>query len=140
MVSESLTLWGLFFSAFLSSTLLPGSSEVLLVTLLHQENHDPWLLVSVATSGNTLGGMSTWGIGRIADWWAPLGRLPKESHRRAIRRVQQWGSPGLLFSWLPVVGDSLCLAAGWLRINWVVACLFMAVGKAARYAVIVTLL
>ena len=48
-------------------------------------------------------------------------------------RVQQWGSPILLFSWVPIIGDALCVAAGWLRLNVWQCALFMALGKFARY-------
>ncbi len=58
-------LWGLFLSAFLSSTLLPGGSEAVLAILTSQQSHPLWLLLTVATAGNTLGGMTSWGIGRL---------------------------------------------------------------------------
>jgi membrane protein YqaA with SNARE-associated domain len=42
----------------------------------------------------------------------------------------------LLLAWVPLIGDALCLAAGWLRLHWWQAALFMAMGKFARYWVI----
>ena len=71
MSVDDFTLGGLFLSAFLSSTLLPGGSEVVLALLANQNAHDPWLLLGVATAGNTLGGMSSWGLGRIIGWKYP---------------------------------------------------------------------
>jgi membrane protein YqaA with SNARE-associated domain len=50
--------------------------------------------------------------------------------------VQKYGSPALLLSWVPIVGDPLCVAAGWLRINPWLAALFMGLGKFTRYLVI----
>ena len=35
--------------------------------------------------------------------------------------------------YLHLLGDALCLAAGWLRLHWLPCCLFMALGKFARY-------
>ena len=94
------------------------------------------VLLAVATAGNTLGGMSSWGIGRLLAMRFPAQGLLKQQHQRALQRLQHWGSPALLFSWLPVVGDPLCLAAGWLRMHWLVSLLFIAVGKAVRYLII----
>jgi len=46
----------------------------------------------------------------------------------------------LLLSWLPVIGDPLCAAAGWLRLHWLLSLVFIGVGKTARYAVLLYLL
>ena len=139
-MSETLGLWGLFISALVSSTLLPGGSEAVIYALGHLQQHDPWLLLGVATLGNTLGGMLTWLLG----WWLarhyPPEHIHAARHAGAIARLRRWGAPVLLLSWLPLVGDPLCFAAGWLRINGLLALIFIAAGKAARYAVIVFLI
>ena len=62
-VTDALSLWGLFASAFVSSTLFPGGSEVALGVLAAQDRHDPWLLLAVASFGNTLGALTTWLLG-----------------------------------------------------------------------------
>ncbi len=130
-------LWGLLFGSFFGSTLLPGGSEVLLVLLASNGEHSKLALLGVATLGNTLGGMSSWLIGRVIAWRYPTTQaITSESRQRAIQRMQKWGAPLLLLSWLPIVGDPLCVAAGWLRIHGGLALLFIAAGKAARYAVI----
>ena len=132
-------LWGLFFSSFISSTLLPGGSEAILAALQFNKTHDPLTLLSVATAGNTLGGLSSWLVGfLIAKRW-PTKNLLKPDQQRAADWLEQHGSPLLLLSWLPIIGDPLCLAAGWLKINFWSALLFITVGKAARYAVILIL-
>ncbi len=135
-MGEDYSLWGLFFSAFLSSTVLPGSSEVVLLALATQGEIPHWDLLAVATAGNTLGGMSSWVLGWVIALRYPLTELSKPSHRRAVERVRQWGSPILLFSWVPVIGDPLCVAAGWLRMSWIRAWLFIGMGKAVRYGVV----
>lgn len=140
MTGEDYSLLGLFFSAFLSSTILPGSSEVLLLALGAQGDLPHWNLLAVATAGNTLGGMSSWVLGWIIALRYPLTALSKAAHRRAVDRVRQWGSPILLLSWVPVIGDPLCVAAGWLRISWLGALLFIGIGKALRYGVLLSLL
>ncbi|HID49683.1 MAG TPA: DedA family protein [Chromatiales bacterium] len=130
------SLWALFSSAFLSSTLLPGGSEAVLAWLQQVGDHSPWLLLGVATLGNTLGGMTSWGLGRLIAIRYPAAGLVRTSHRRALARIERWGSPVLLLSWLPVIGDPLCVAAGWLRIHWLTSLLFIGLGKGLRYAVL----
>ncbi len=132
MDAASVGLWGRFTSAFLSATLLPGGSEVVLAYLAHADNHDPLILLAVASAGNTLGGMSSWLIGRLF----PAGRLQDSELHPAASRIRKYGSPALLLSWLPVIGDPLCAAAGWLRVPWYRALLFVALGKIARYTVV----
>ena len=138
VIASDWSLWGLFLSAFISSTLLPGGSEVVLVLIAADSGADKLVLLAVATLGNALGGMSSWALGRVIVWRFPARRFAAKE-QRAIARLQRWGSPALLLSWLPVVGDPLCLAAGWLRIHWLPSLVFIAVGKAARYAVLLIL-
>ncbi len=138
-IDSDINLIGLFLSAFVSSTLLPGGSEIALVYLAQQGEHPPAALWLAATTGNTLGGLTSWLLG----WWLqhryPLRRLDEAKHRQALDRLRRWGSPVLLLSWLPVIGDPLCLVAGWLRIGLGRALLFIALGKGARYAVLLAL-
>ena len=140
MTGEEFSLFGLFLSAFLSSTVLPGSSEVVLAALATHSDTPLWRLLTVATVGNTLGGMTSWGLGWMISWRYPLTALSKPPQRQAVERVRQWGSPVLLLSWVPFLGDPLCVASGWLRISWIKALLFILLGKAFRYAVILALL
>jgi len=134
------SLWSLFVSAFLSSTLLPGGSEVVLAYLASNETHSPHMLLLVAAVGNTLGGMTSWGIGRLIAYKYPARGLVKPTHQQAVDRIQRWGSPLLLLSWLPVIGDPLCVAAGWLRIPWLLSLLFIGAGKTSRYVVLLYLM
>ena len=134
------SLWGLFSSAFLSSTLLPGGSEAVLVYLASHETYSPFILLLVAALGNTLGGMTSWSLGRLIAVKYPARGLVKPAHQNAVTRLQHWGSPLLLLSWLPLIGDPLCVAAGWLRIHWLMSLLFIGIGKTARYAVLLYLL
>ena len=129
-------LWELFFSALISSTLLPGGSEALLAYQATNNTASPLTLLVVATAGNSLGGMLSWLLGRWLVWRFPARKL-EEKRQAAMARLQRWGSPALLFSWLPIVGDPLCLAAGWLRTHWLWSLLFIATGKALRYSAII---
>jgi membrane protein YqaA with SNARE-associated domain len=121
---ETLGLWGLLVSSFVSSTLLPGNSEVVLVAVLHQAPALKWPAIAVATLGNALGGLTSYGVGRL---------FPKPHTGRAVGWLRRFGPAALLLSWLPVIGDALCVASGWLRQNVGAAALFIAIGKFLRY-------
>lgn len=117
-------LWSMFAASFIAATLVPLSSEAVLFALLRLH---PDLLVpaiAVATLGNTLGGMSSYLIGRFIAQKKPLNQLA---------RMRRWGAPAMMLAWLPVVGDALCVAAGWLKLNWLAVLLFQAAGRLARY-------
>jgi membrane protein YqaA with SNARE-associated domain len=122
-------LWGLFLSAFVSATILPGNSEIVLIAVLAKHPSLFWESIAVATLGNTLGGMTSYAIGRL---------LPNKTESRAMAWVQRHGEWSLLLSWVPVIGDALCVAAGWLRLSPVRSLLMIAIGKCARYLVLAT--
>ncbi len=133
-------LWTLFGSSFLASTLLPGGSEAVLVYSHVQEFAPPQILLLIASLGNTLGGLSNWLIGWSLKNRLSRPTLEKPAEKKALWRLYQYGSPLLLFSWLPVIGDPLCLAAGWVGIRLLPALLFIAMGKTVRYAVLLALI
>jgi membrane protein YqaA with SNARE-associated domain len=126
--------WALFASAFLSATLLPGSSEALLLLRL-AEGH-PWLpLVLVATAGNLMGSLLTYGMGRVGNRVLHNRWLGIDEHEvsRAEAWFRKWGLSSLLLAWLPVVGDPLCLVAGLLRVRFIPFVFLVGTGKLARY-------
>ena len=133
---DDYSLIGLFLSAFISSTLFPGGSEAVVVYMATQEAYPLMQLWWVASVGNTLGGMTSWLLGYWLAIRFPAQGLVKPGHQRALAWIQRWGSGVLLLSWLPVVGDPLCVVAGWLRMHWFICVLMILVGKAARYGVL----
>lgn len=120
-------LWGLFLTSFLSATLLPGGSEAVLFAALRAYPEHMAEAIALATAGNTLGGMSTYLMARL---------IPRQTVPKQLDVVRHWGSPVLVLAWAPVIGDALCVAAGWLRINWLAGLAWMAIGKLARYLVV----
>ncbi len=126
-MNESVSLAALFTSSFLAATLLPGGSEAVLFAVLKFHPQQFWPALAVATLGNTLGGMSSYLIGRIIPQTKPL---------KGLATLQKYGSATLLLAWVPIIGDPLCVAAGWLRFNPWLSALFIAVGKFARYWII----
>lgn len=125
---SSSPLWVLGGSGFLSATLLPGGSEAAFLATLSLHQYPIYLVILVATIGNTLGGLTNYWIGV----WLP-NRAAQNSHYRVINWLSRYGYWALLLSWLPVVGDPLCLVAGWLKMRFLPALLMIALGKAARY-------
>ncbi len=126
-LTSDLSLWGLFLASLLGATLLPGGSEIVLVGVLKFHPELFWPAILLGTLGNTLGGMITFAMG-----WM----LPATQQLKHVEKMRRYGTPTLLLAWTPLMGDALCLAAGWLRLNIGYALLFMAVGKLARYWVV----
>lgn len=130
-MTETAGLGTLFVSSFLAATLLPGGSEIVLAALLANGTVSLWPALAVATVGNTLGGLSSYLVGRL---------LPqRKTEAKAVDWMRRHGVPALLLSWVPFIGDALCVAAGWLRVNawWCALCI--GIGKFARYYVVARL-
>ncbi|MDX8379692.1 MAG: YqaA family protein [Gallionella sp.] len=126
-MTETASLLSLFASSFLAATLLPGGSEVVLFGVLQAYPDAVWRALGIATLGNTLGGMVSFGMGWL---------LPQTQQLKHVEKLRRYGTPALLLAWAPLIGDALCLAAGWLRLNGWEAATFMAIGKFARYGLI----
>ncbi len=120
-------LWGLFAAAFISATVLPGGSEFVLMALLAKHPDQFWQAIAVATVGNTLGGLTSYWLGRL---------LPNKAEGRAIEWLKKYGYWTLLMSWIPLFGDAICVAAGWMRLNVWAALPLFAIGKLFRYALV----
>ncbi|MEI2417822.1 YqaA family protein [Orrella sp. JC864] len=130
----------IFAIALVSATLLPLGSEPAVFGYIKLAPDMFWAAVLVATAGNTLGGAISYWMGLGAEkayerWKAKHGkeRAPGRWDARARAWMSRLGPPALLFSWLPVVGDPLCAAAGWLRLRFWPCLAYMAIGKFARY-------
>ena len=128
---------GLFISAFLAATLVPAWSEVLFTGLL-TAGYDPWWLLISAATGNSLGSIVNWALGRYLlhfqdRRWFPFRR---ESLGLAQRWYARWGVWTLLLAWLPVGGDALTFIAGMMRVRFWLFFGLTAIGKTARYAIL----
>ncbi|MDE5428728.1 YqaA family protein, partial [Raoultella ornithinolytica] len=102
-----------------------------LVAMLLTGASQPWALVLIATIGNSLGGVTNVILGRLF----PL-RKTSRWQEKATGWLKRYGAVTLLLSWAPVIGDLLCLLAGWMRISWGPVLFFLCLGKALRYIVI----
>ena len=138
---EEAGLWGLFLASFLAATILPFSSEALLGVMALGEWSSVSLLL-LASIGNTLGGLTNYGIGR----WVPeeklLRRLRIDTAKadRWRNLVQRYGTWAALLCWLPIIGDPIAIALGLFRAPLAPSALLMFLGKAARYAVLLSIL
>ncbi len=132
-----LGLWGLFLACFLAATILPFSSEAVLAACAL----GPWSafsLLLVASAGNWLGGMSSYGLGRLGDP-VRIARWLRTDPAKAIRwqeRITHHGPWAALLCWVPVIGDPIAIALGLGRAPWIPTSLLMLLGKTIRYAVL----
>ena len=122
-------LLGLFTASFVAATIFPLPSEAALFAYLRLHPGNGVLAVMVATLGNTLGGMTTYFIGHLFP-------ASKQIDPRALHWLRRLGPAATFFAWVPIVGDALSFAAGWLRLRWWTVLLFMAAGRLLRYIAI----
>lgn len=132
---------GLFASAFLAATILPFSSEAVLATLSTLDGVDFVILWAVATAGNTLGAMVNWVLGRWCLHWQDRKWFPfkAEDLDKADRWFAKWGVWSLLISWVPVIGDPITFAAGFLRVNFWLFAVLVLIAKGGRYVAVLVI-
>lgn len=129
---------GLFLASFLAATILPLGSEVVFVALIAM-GMSPWGCVVVASVGNWLGGMTNYYLGHLGkvEWIEKYLKVKKEK----IEKVQHWlegkGAGMAFFSFLPIVGDVIAIALGYMRANVYVVNITMFLGKFARYVALI---
>jgi membrane protein YqaA with SNARE-associated domain len=137
-LSAEAGLWGLFFSAFVSATVLPGSSEVVMTALVTAYPALAWPAFFAALAGNVTGCVLTFGMGHGArQGYERFQRVRVDVDNPHVQRLRRWGPPALFMSFLPLVGDALVLAAGWLKLPFWQSMLWIAAGKATRYLLLV---
>ncbi len=128
----------LFFSAFGAATLLPLQSEAVLISSLHYSAYAPSLLIGVASIGNILGSCVNWYLGRSLlhfqqkRWFA----FRPEQIVKSQALYAKYGSPLLLLSWVPVIGDPITLIAGFLKESFIRFILLVTLAKVSRYLVL----
>lgn len=128
----------LFAASFLAATFVPFYSEFAVLGMLAIDE-DPAPVLAIATLGNTLGAAVNWLLGRFLlryrdRRWFPV----KESQlARAQKWYQRYGVWSLLLAWLPVGGDALTFIAGTMRVRFALFFVLTAIGKGARYAVLI---
>ncbi len=129
-----LGLLGLFISSFIAATVIPFSSELVLSILIANQYPLATCLI-IATLGNWLGGISSYGLGRLGEWTyiKYFTGLNKIKIGKVKGKVDKWKSPLAFFCWLPIVGDIFAVGLGFYKINFLKVSLWMLIGKMIRY-------
>ncbi len=132
------TLLSLFFGAFLAATILPFSSEIMLVAALKTGEVSTSTLVFIATLGNVLGAVINWFLGGYLLHWRDKKFFPFSQNQidTASTRFNKYGIWSLLLAWVPIIGDPLTFIAGMLSVRLVPFLVLVTIGKAARYTFI----
>lgn len=137
-MSSLAALAGLFAVALGAASILPMQSEPVLVGLLLLGDHPAWLLVAVASLGNTLGSCLNWLLGRWIEHYRDRRWFPvrPDALARAEGWYHRWGKWSLLLSWAPIIGDPLTVIAGVLREPFWTFLVLVAIAKTGRYVVL----
>jgi len=128
---------GLFSASFLSATILPMSSEGILLLMLSQQ-YDPVSCLIVATIGNSIGGLTNYGLGMFGNalWFKRFG-IKEEKLITFQERIQKRGYLLAFFSWVPFIGDPMTIALGFFKVPFIPVLFFIVLGKFLRYLVFV---
>ena len=131
-------LLALALSAFTSATLLPGTSEAVLIALQATKAAPVWALLTVASFANIAGSCVNWWMGRFFSRYAHRRWFPVSQSQldRAAGFYARYGWPSLLLSWVPVIGDPLTVVAGVLRAPFALFLIVVTLAKTARYAAV----
>jgi len=134
---ETLIEWGylgLFIATFLAGSVVPFSSELVLSGLL-AAGGDNWLCWLAATTGNVLGGMTCYGLGRLGNpvWIERYLKVKPEKLDKVLQFLHGKGAYMAFFTFVPLVGDLLAIGLGYLRANLSLTLLAMTLGKGVRY-------
>lgn len=124
----------LFSSAFVSSTLFPGGSEALFIYYLKQDPSLKWYFFIVVTVGNSLGSITTYFLGYYVNFGQQKASI---KYPKTFYFCKKWGAISLLLSWLPIIGDVMCLFAGWLKLNKSTCFINIIIGKGLRYLILI---
>ena len=125
---------GLFISALLAGSIIPFSSELVLVALVNV-GLSPAVCVLSAALGNTVGGMTCYYMGRLGriDWIEKYFKVKKEKIDRMQHFLQGKGALMAFFAFLPFVGEAIAIALGFMRSHLMLTTVSMFIGKLLRY-------
>ena len=125
---------GLFISALLAGSIVPFSSELVLVALVKLGLPPIACLIS-ATLGNTVGGMTCYSRGRLGkvSWIEKYFKVKKEKVDKMVKFLQGKGALMAFFTFLPAIGEVIAIALGFMRSNTWLTIVSMFVGKLIRY-------
>lgn len=125
---------GMFIAAFLSGSVVPFSSELVMVTLI-QMGANPLLILVSGTIGNTLGSMTCYWVGLLGNmkWIERLFHVRPDRITRTEQLVRKHGIWMAFFCFLPTFGEAIAIVLGLMRANQVIVLFSMTLGKLLRY-------
>jgi membrane protein YqaA with SNARE-associated domain len=126
---ETYGLLSLFLICFLSATILPLSSEIVVVYFLNSNTFSPFEVIMVASIGNIIGGTTNYLMGYFFSRFFKI-----KSENKTYRIAKKHGHIAAFFSWLPFIGEPILLALGLLKSSFWKMFIFMSLGKSIRYA------
>jgi membrane protein YqaA with SNARE-associated domain len=141
MVDLIWPLTGLFLLSFSAATLLPGGSEAALLAMASLSTYSSLTLLVVASTGNILGSVLNYGLGRVALHYRDRRWFPASATQLAKAQAWflRWGQWSVLLAWMPVIGDPITVAAGTMRMGFGRFLLLVTVSKTARYMAVLGL-
>lgn len=130
--------WGMFLSAFLAGSVLPFSSEAVMLGLL-AAGVDPVPLLIYGSIGNVMGGMVNYGLGRLGklEWLKKYFHLKQSSIDRAYKFMGGHGAWMGFFAFLPILDSAITVVLGLTRANLPLSVFSITLGKVIRYALLI---
>ena len=123
----------LFLSAFLSATLFPLGSEVVLIINI-KEGYNIFLLLFFATLGNSLGSVVNYYLGLKGEEYLISKNILSEKYIEVFKKYfDKYGSICILFAWLPIIGDPITFVAGILKYDFKKFIILVTISKFLRY-------
>ncbi len=128
---------GLLLGSFLAGSVIPFSSELLLGGII-TAGADPWISLTLVCVGNTLGGMTCYWLGRLGklEWLIHMRIITQEKLERFLPKIDKYGAPLALLTFLPYMGEAIAIALGLLRTKSWPTAFYMFIGKGIRYTII----
>ena len=130
--------WGMFLAAFLAGSFFPFSSEAVMVGLMAMKL-DPWLLMIYGTTGNVLGSVVNYCIGRLGktEWFEKYLHVKPESMEKARRFMRGHGAWMGFFAFIPILGSAITILLGLMRANPIITFISITLGKVFRYVILI---
>ena len=128
---------GMFLSALIAGTVVPFSSEAVLVALISM-GLNPAGCVLAATAGNMIGGMTCYWLGTLGNmkWIKKYFGVNQKKLERAERFVKGRGAWMAFFMFIPFLGEAIGVVLGLMRANAWITSFAMLLGKSFRYIAI----
>ena len=129
--------WGMFLSALIAGTVVPFSSEAVLIACVSM-GLDPVVCVLVATAGNMIGGLTCYRLGTLGNmkWIEKYFGVDRKKIERAERFVKGRGAGMAFFMFIPFLGEAIGVVLGLMHANVWITSASMFLGKSIRYIVI----